>query len=470
MNSGIVYQLLQFIASPLGLISLIFGSILLLYSLRSRVGAWLLFAMCCFASTLGKFQSQFLLEPPALAFPLQQLREVGRPLTLLLLGMLVLLSLRQQPNWRQSLFPEPIKYLVALQTIIFLKTLLYGSISFALLTALTIGAVVFTIYAGPSRWLQDDKNFDLGVKAVAFVGILFISGITYQALFDLYPITFTGGRLLGTTGNPQAAALLLGCSLPCCLYMIEKPAQQIVARFFWGMVLLLLLLALLMTGSRTGLVMAGTSFLFFHRQRIRGLLHILLLVVLAVVPLYLLMDRNDLVWETFISPLTDRYSSLENSRTDIWNILWSSFLDYPLFGVPLTADRFTGYGESSWLGVAANLGLVGLVPLFLFAATSIRMMIRVYQLSLYQSQYFYRSSTVIAGLMTIFVGSIFEASLLGNLTFSVLSLFFYLALGQYLLELKQNITANQSRSGRLRHSPSSRTLRPTIASYRSTIY
>jgi len=67
---------------------------------------------------------------------------------------------------------------------------------------------------------------------------------------------------------------------------------------------------------------------------------------------------------------------------------------------------------------------------------SLRMMGQLFQLSRRHQEYFFHCSTVIAGLTSLLVGSIFEAYLLANLGFNVLMLLVYWALGQYLLQMK----------------------------------
>ena len=93
-----------------------------------------------------------------------------------------------------------------------------------------------------------------------------------------------------------------------------------------------------------------------------------------------------------------------------------------------------GYGESSWLGTAAAVGLVGLIPLILFGGYSLQIIWNLLGISYRSSAYRFQANVVIAGLVALLIASIFEALLLGNLTYYVLMLLIYLAIGQYLVK------------------------------------
>lgn len=206
MNTSFVDQLFDLLLSPVGLLTIVIGAGVVLQARRSRPVAWCLFSLCCFCASLAKFRDQFVSEPPALVFPLQQIRDFGRPLTIVLVGLLILLAFTKQASWRHRLLAQPVLFLMTVQIAIFLKTLYAGDIFFSFLSVATFAAVLLMMRYGPSRWLTDDKNFEYAVTSVALTGVIFICVNAYQAVFDIYPITFVHGRLLGTTGNPQHKA------------------------------------------------------------------------------------------------------------------------------------------------------------------------------------------------------------------------------------------------------------------------
>ncbi|MCB0192830.1 MAG: O-antigen ligase family protein [Anaerolineae bacterium] len=429
----------------MGLAGLLGGLMLILQARHSDRLAWLLVSLCCFSASLGKFSDNFITEPPALVFPLQQLREAGRPLTVVLMGLIIIIALlRPVRSSRQHFIPRPIIFIGLVQLVIFLKTLLFGDILFAFLAGLTFIGVVLMVTMGPRRWLEEEQGFERATRAIVMVGIIFVLANSYQAFFDIYPITFHHGQLLGTTGNPQFAAILLAVTIPSLLFLVEQPNTGIKAKFFWLGVLAIVMLALVLTGSRTGWLMGGITFFLFYRSKFGHLLRLGMLVAIVFAIFFYLFGQNFSSFETTLASAANKLFYGTNSRQEIWSILWRNFLDHPLFGVPLRGDRLFGYGENSWLGAAAALGIMGLTPLLLFGVSSGSMILRLYRLSGQTRLLFLQSSTVIAGLTSLLIGSIFEPFLLGNVTFSLIALFLYLSLGQHILNAAhKNVATTQ---------------------------
>jgi O-antigen ligase len=290
---------------------------------------------------------------------------------------------------------------------------------------------------GPSRWLQDDGQFYLAVWAIASVGVLFVIANGYQAFFDLYPITFVHGALLGTTGNPQHAATLLATTVPCFLFLMQAQLQRR-SQIVWAIALVLVLIALFLTASRTGALMGGLAILLFFRRGKSQFIRVAFVVGLILAVLLPILGQSQGAFDT--TAATSQLLDLEDSRTYIWRAMWRTFSAHPFFGAPLQGDRL-GYGENSWLAVAATLGMIGLIPLFFFGVSCIRLMIKLDQIATHSPMYSLHSNTIIAGLAALLVGSIFEAFLLGTITFPLLALLLYLSLGQYLIELHQAMSA-----------------------------
>lgn len=433
-----VNQLINFITTPLGLMLIVGGLFILVQAnqKRPRLG-WFLVAIFGFVASLGKFANEFITEPPSLVFPLQQIRELGRPLTIVLLVLLIIIALKTKNYWREKIIPQPIVYIVLVQSIIFFKMLAYGNLGFAFLSASTFLGLVFMVILGPSRWLQNDQNFKLGVWAIAMVGVIFGIANAYQATKDLYAITFVHGWFLGTTGNPHHAAVLITATLPCFLFLFFQNQKNLWFKGLWGVFSIFAVFGLLMTASRTGAIMSVVSILIFFRYRGGNFLRIVL--ILGVIAALLLPSLNptDVDTSGIFSNTLNKWDNLDsNTRAGVWSGYWGRFLEYPLFGAPFRGERLL-FGESSWLGVLGSLGLVGAVPMLMFAWTSLQMIFKLDRLSTISPDYYLKCSVVMAGLLSLLVGGISEAYLLGNLTFSILAVFLYLVLGNYLIEVTQ---------------------------------
>jgi hypothetical protein len=434
MNKNFIDQLIIFLSTPFGLIVVAIGLLMLLRASRDRSTCWLLFSCCCFTASLGTLKSQYF-TAQRLLFPLEQIRLYGRPLAIVLLIILIFLAYQTQNNWRKWILPQAIKYLMFVQFIIFSKTIMYGSQEFAILSAVTFGGVIFMMKMGPGRWIDNDENFYLAVRSIAIVGLIFVIANSYQYLLDA-PAIRVQGRFMGTTGNPQAAGLLLSMTIPCLMFVIQSSPVWNFFKYSWVAVLAAIVYFLLLTGSRTGLMMGAVSILLFYRNNGKAWFKIcVVLLLLGILALPFLQPETFSSSSTGIDTVvSDRFSSTANSREGPWAGMWNAFSNNILFGAPLEGERL-GYGESSWLGAGSTLGLLGFIPLVMMGLETVRLMWQLNNLSNRNSYYFFQSSTVIAGLGGNLVGSFFEAFLLGNITFSLFSLLLYLILGGYLLEV-----------------------------------
>ena len=431
-------QLVNFIATPLGFMLLGVGLFLVLQcNQRSPRLGWFLVAIFGFAASLNKFGNEFIKEPPALVFPLQQIRELGRPLTIVLLVLLIFIALNAKNIWRKKIMPQPLTYLILVQSVIFLKILVYGNPGFAFLSAATFGGLVLMVIMGPSRWLQNEENFQLGVWAIAMVGVIFGVANIYQASIDKYAIIFIHGWFLGTTGNPHHAAILITATIPAFLFLFFHNEKHSWMKWIWAGFLLLAIFGLFMTASRTGAIVAVVSLLIFFRRQGGKLLQIVL--IFGVIAAFVLpsLSPTDIDTPGILSATSSKWSNLDTSTRDgVWSGYWRLFLKYPLFGAPFVGDRLR-FGESSWLGVLGSMGLVGTIPMFMFGWSSLQMIFKLDHLSKIRPDYYLKCSVVMAGLLSLLVGGVSEAYLLGNLTFSLLAVFLYLVLGNYLIEFAQ---------------------------------
>ena len=111
MNKTFIDQLIGFISTPFGIIGIAIGLLMVVKASRDRPTGWLLFSLCCFTASLNKYGDQWIKVPPPLIFPLQQIRDYGRPLAIVFLILLVFLALQTKNNWRQRILPKAIDYL-----------------------------------------------------------------------------------------------------------------------------------------------------------------------------------------------------------------------------------------------------------------------------------------------------------------------------------------------------------------------
>ncbi|MDR9405545.1 MAG: hypothetical protein RI580_19160, partial [Halothece sp. Uz-M2-17] len=228
-------QLLSLLVTPIGFVSIAIGLLFVtvLYQEKYRPLHWFLVALMGFAASLKEYRDPWIPDPPDLVFPLEQIRVQGRPITIILLGLLLVIIFQTKGGRSKGLIPSALPYLFFIQGLVFLKTATEGSLSFAILAALTFGGLMIAMLQGPSRWLETEIDYKWGVATIAMVGIIFAVVNVYQGAINLQAITFVHGRLLGTTGNPQHAATLLAATVPAFLYLVEEEKDRLWLKAIW---------------------------------------------------------------------------------------------------------------------------------------------------------------------------------------------------------------------------------------------
>jgi hypothetical protein len=170
--------------------------------------------------------------------------------------------------------------------------------------------------------------------------------------------------------------------------------------------------------------MAAVQFLLLVRLRVgKGLVFVLLAGIFLLVGL-----------QFFSEGLAgaDRLISINDTRGHVWQRLIQEFLRYPLMGA--MGEEFVG-GESSYLSVASQMGLFGLVPFSIALALAGVALFRLHRLRGYFGEYVLLADLVTSGLAALAVGGIFEAYLLGTLSVAIFFLYAYMMLLAFLLDV-----------------------------------
>jgi len=272
--------------------------------------------------------------------------------------------------------------------------------------------IFFTVLAvGLGRWLQtlDDAYHLLG--SIATAGFLFVVANLY--LLILHPSAGGTGRFSGTTANPQFMGIDCVLLLPTVLFLIERGTLSKFRRIALLATAGFLIIFLLWTGSRTGMLGAVTAVLVLYQWRIHRFLPMAVVVGLAV---YMA------IW-FFPDSLAhlNRFTDPTNSRATSYDALWNAFLWSPIIG-----NGHAAHAESMYLSVLAGYGIVGGIPLLALILHTLSSAI-----SAVRSRHVFGRDgrlvdLVLANLAIIPVIGLFEETLIG--IFNPLSLFFYLNL------------------------------------------
>lgn len=416
----------KFLLSPLGLVVLLAGVIFFVLASTRPVLRWIGLGMTLYAASLQKFFNKFTEEEGFRHLgPIETLVQNGRPITALLMVALLLLSL-SRGGGKVNLTPPRLMWPIhAIQLLLLLK-MLTGNVSgtFVIQAGVIYCLVGLLAIFVVSEWLSWERTLAGPAVALTIVLALFCGITEMQLRFNPQAVVLYNGRLIGTCGNPQHAATLLAVCLPGPLYLLLMARNgQIYLRLFSALVLISTFHLLLLTGSRTGAMMAVIVVGLFFRKRV--------ILVLAVGLFCYVFYTALLDDET--KKIASRLVSMEDTRTNVWKAQWQGFLRHPFIGEPISGNRI-GFGENSWLGLLQKAGLAGgacLVWLLFEIAHSMKRLrgrIRLAGHSLISAEF------CLAGLLALFVGSFLEAYLLGIITLPILALLTYAVSIEHILK------------------------------------
>lgn len=228
------------------------------------------------------------------------------------------------------------------------------SIAFAFATIMPIALILPTLVRSFSEWKVYSQIVAIGMS-------LFVAACTVQALLD--PSRLTTGledRFIGVAANPQHVAVFAAGVMTFAAWRIwGEPVRKGLP--FWIALFAGCGVLILLTGSRTGVVMAtiGTAALGYRRLG-RAVLAAPALALLAFMSLQVASFLGvDL-------PLA-RLSEGGDTRSIAWSSLLAEFMSSPMIGVGMSElDK----SENSFLYAGASFG-IGMVLLVITLAIAL---------------------------------------------------------------------------------------------------
>ncbi|MEM8854183.1 MAG: O-antigen ligase family protein [Pseudomonadota bacterium] len=422
--------LIGFAMSPIGLFVVAAGAFAFIQARETFWVRWVALAGLIFAASLNRFVSEWHPFPPPFTGPIDTLVANGRSLTILLLALCIVLPVRYD-RAPLALPAFAIGFLVA-SCVIALKIFSGGSAAFALMSLVTTGLVFFLFAIIVRRWFQTEADLDAALVSIAIAVAFFVAINVAQYVLNTAPLAVGSQRFNGTTGNPQHAAAFLGVGIPALIYVVlTRPLLWKIAA---GVILLVAAYFLAWTGSRTGLLMTAAATLLLLRRS--GVGAILVVLGVAASAIYVILTRAD---EDVLQ--IDRFTSLDNTRAAAWSGMWRAFSEHPFLGAPITGERL-GFGENSWLAIAATTGFVGLIPLLVGGALVLTIAARLFLARPPTRKAKLQGDALGAILVCLMVGSILEAYLLAVISASTILLLLVGITGHRRLALNAVVAAH----------------------------
>ncbi|HEX8523534.1 MAG TPA: O-antigen ligase family protein [Tepidisphaeraceae bacterium] len=421
--SNLQYQMLQMLEGlqrPEGILCIFLFLLMGVMTVALQWMRWVLLALMLWVCTFGISMwtgSNF-------AFPLQQIRSFGRGICGVLLVMLLIPTLRSNRGWRSHLILGGLLGFFGFQMVSILRILFAGDFARGYFGVITYSLTLITLGVGMSRWLQRPEHAIAGIRALAAGAALFCTGSLYQWLVNPGQAVWAG-RFIGTTGNANHTAMVLGVAIPPIVYLFLRSGSSLIMRGLTAALAATCVLLLLWTGSRTGFVTALFGLVLLFRLRLGKLtVAIVCCGVFAFIGLTLL-DQAGIV------SIAGRLLSFDDTRSVVWASMFEQFKSSPLLGVNQEQAAFS---ENSYLLVLARTGILGACPFIVACVLMVAAMVRLQRLRPYLGEHVLLADLTTAGLCAIAVGGMFEGYLYATYSYPLFAVWIYGAIMLFLID------------------------------------
>ena len=233
---------------------------------------------------------------------------------------------------------------------------------------------------------------------------LFLVCVAMQVVRDRSRIMNDSDRFIGVGSNPQIVATFLALSLVPVAWLLVNDRGGKYRPLWWG-IGAIGTIALLATGSRTGMAMTFLGLGVIFVRRFGRLIIALPLAGFAVyVGLYV---ANAVGIELPLS----RFLSTENTRSVAWAILVEQFQASPIVGNGLEGAEKS---ENSYFYGAASYGIGMLILLVLFTVYSVWNMLRLYWRTRPYPSLYALVDLIISIHVMYFAGAFFEGYMISR--------------------------------------------------------
>ena len=439
---------------------LLVGGLITIWLLNNVSGAkWVVLAalLCISCFDLPKLRDQEWQERighPMPIPPLQLLRTHARLLTLIPLAVVSGYALATIGNVRR----------VPVMHAVFLSVLAYQMILVAKMVYLNIGlkaigySMVFPLnYVvfcfGITAWMRSRSDVLWAARSIGISVTIFFFLCAVQVPFSYIALFSHHMRFTGMTANAQHAAVMMAITLPVVIHLSRRADELSTLRLYWWTLTWVICFGIVLTASRTGALMMIVSLGVMYRRY----LQIILLsgLFMAIGMLILRSDDSG-------NPL-EYYTSRGNTREGTWSSAFDDFSEEPLFGKTEYETGVMSFCENSWLAMASTTGVIGLSVMLVALGIVVQ---RIRQLAMIPLSGDERDlqNLIVASMLSLFIGSIFEAFLLGAVVFPMFAAYTVLGMANWLVTLVRS-----RRTVHLSNSPRPPVVRSTVMPLRRNI-
>jgi hypothetical protein len=420
-TSGQLDYFFYVVSTPSGAALALLGIVGVVAMLSSRHALTLLTASALFCLTTMLHAKSF--ESNVLIGPLQSLRNVSRPLSVVLLGAAAVAALAVPAGTRFRAAGWAATCFYAFQMLYFLEYLAFIDFAKGLLAIVSISLIYFVCARTFGYRMQTISDVRGVISLLARVGTAYAAVNLAQILVSPGAST-AGGRLIGISGNAQQMGTLCGLFILSNTFVFQDRSASRVAKLAGLATAGLLGLMLLWTGSRANILMTVIGVLMIYRLQVGRLLTFGVAAGAIVFILTLTFSEST-------SPLA-RFQDAGNTRLGVWTWAFENFAESPIFGVlPLGTDSAV---ESSYISALANTGLLGLGILLVAMAGLVGQCVSAWRLRAIQPEFAPLCDYFIGTTAALVVVNAFEGFATGILTFPLMAMYLHFAVGTFISE------------------------------------
>lgn len=292
-------------------------------------------------------------------------------------------------NKKTLIFKNKYSYIFFFISIVFVFRALISDLNFSLKNAQSLFIYVMVYLVLSVFFINNSvgflKNKILEVLNFFSIFYIFINFITY---INGYGFVENNPRFFGVTIHPN----YMGVNLAICNFIILF--NFILLKNKINIIFIILgILLLVLTGSRTGLsiFMSSLLVLVMLNKGFKLKIFSFFLGIIFLIYLYIIKDSEQF----------DRGDGGNNTREEAWLNMWNKMIDNPLFGI----GYFDGDSENSYMRIAITFG----IPIALFFLYLVFILLRFYFINRKNNNY---DKFALCMLFGILVGAIFEGYLL----------------------------------------------------------
>lgn len=359
-----LHPLLKFLATPMGLVAFAFGFAVLAYGLQGRRGKDVLVFIAVLTGMVGYFVSKYWNN--TLIAPLEDFRALCKPLFIIAIALLALRYLLTQSTLRAV----PPRNAAVAFLVLMVAYALRGAIG-APERAVAGTLAMILMFVGVIQFVR--KSTRTGEDLAATLSAVVLAGMTFyflsivQLVLGAHDSIVFGGRFSGLSGNPQNVGENTACLILVANYLIVSGYSSRRQRLLGILAVALMFPFLLWTGSRNSAGMVAVGLFVMNGAKIRR--WVIFGAIAAV------------AWEVYshlyrhAAAGASHLGSGVNDRTRVWAHTWHVFLAHPVFG-KFAANAMV---ESSYLSIAAGMGLVGVAILVVLMELQARDMLLIFR-------------------------------------------------------------------------------------------